>query len=193
MGKFNRFTTLSVILIGLTLTGDSSALAEFIIEEATQYFDVGGDIPSEILAEISARRGGNIVALTKTNHEVRYSVESIGDRCKVIDTVINTQIIYLVPRWTEYQTARPEMKKAWDRFFRAIIVHENGHGDLAKAASRDLSRSIGQAKGHCSAIKTLVAGRQNIVVSRYDLRNQAYDKRTMHGQKQGIVFPEVLE
>lgn len=191
IGRLNALNAVCILLLSLCHAG--SAHAESVIEESTEYFDVDGQFPSEILAAISAVRGSNVVALTKTSHEMRYSVVSRGDRCRVEDTVINTKIVYLVPRWTGYNSARKAMKDAWDKFHEAIMLHEHGHGDLAKAASRDLSRSIGRTKGHCSAIETLVDGRRNLVVSRYELRNEDYDTRTMHGQKQGIVFPDVLE
>jgi len=120
-------------------------------------------------------------AADTTWHPIYNSNEVDG---KVTSVTINVDINVLMPNWQGASNLNKEAKAEWDRAYKALADHEQGHVDLAKKKLTGVAaRMVGKTRAQADAIfKQAVA----------DLKKEsdAYDKTTDHGRKTGTIINE---
>jgi hypothetical protein len=86
-----------------------------------------------------------------------------------------------MPRWREYGSAsQPEMDE-WDRFFAALLAHEQGHIDLVTQHLSGIDEQMGQSP---DAAKHVWAG----ALADLQAASDSYDVDSDHGRNQGTTI-----
>jgi len=84
-----------------------------------------------------------------------------------------------MPHWEGYADASQPMRDEWDRFWRALDTHEQGHFDLVTSHLGGLDQLlVGQPVSDVQRIF-------NDAVAGLDAASSAYDVHTSHGVAQG--------
>lgn len=105
-----------------------------------------------------------------------------------IETVAITAAITLeMPSWTPPTTMLPKARAEWNRWYAALLAHEQGHIDLVHANFDELAqRMLG---------KSAAAGKKlfNAASAKLTADSKAYDKSTDHGKNNGTVMEVSIE
>jgi len=87
-----------------------------------------------------------------------------------------------MPHWQGYGGAPQPIKDEWDRFWRALDTHEQGHFDLVTSYLAGLERVlVGQPVSDVQRIF-------NDAVAGLNAASSAYDVHTSHGVTQGTTI-----
>jgi predicted secreted Zn-dependent protease len=118
--------------------------------------------------------------MSETEWFPRYSYETENDRLSAVAVTVVTRVT--MPRWTGYAAADRSDQQEWDRFCRALRLHEQGHLDLvvlhlARVDERLLGRSVPAARRLWDGALTALAD-----------ASRAYDRETDHGRKRGTLI-----
>ncbi len=167
--------------------------------ESVKHYDVRGRTLEEVRAEIflsgpsDETDGQRFAGWTAWSIHWQYDLRTGRDGCRIQNVTTDTQITYTLPRWVDEAQASPDVQQAWRRFDTALVEHEKGHGQLARELARRIEKAMAALPPQASCdgleVEARALGTRMIVT---DDRQAAYDRRTMHGEKQGAIFPRVL-
>lgn len=151
MKRFGLILALAVFLLPV-----AAAEARVVVKERTKYYNVSGKTGAQLFKSIS-RRGPKVgssrhaIASMRSDLRVRNVKPGIrGSRCVIKSADIVLNITYTYPRWNGRKSARPAVRKAWDRFMAKAIQHEKKHGQIARRHARDVDRTLRGLRGRVS-------------------------------------------
>lgn len=134
--------------------------------------------------------GGPSIGRTTQRLETRYTLETGPEGCRLRDLSLQLHITIHLPRWRPKGRRPEELGRRWDTMLAALTRHEEGHRDNAVWAALGLHRrlsSLGLAPD-CLALERIAQRERFKMELRYAQRDQAYDRRTDHGVRQGSVL-----
>jgi predicted secreted Zn-dependent protease len=130
------------------------------------------------------------IGRTTQRLETRYTLETGPEGCRLRDLSLQLHITIHLPRWRPKGRRPEELGRRWDAMLAALTRHEEGHRDNAIWAALGLHRrlsSLGLAPD-CLALERIAQRERFKMELRYTQRDQAYDRRTNHGVRQGSVL-----
>lgn len=116
-----------------------------------------------------------------THWSVRWEYVDAGV-CAAADIHVEAELVVRFPRWTPIEGAPVAASGNWQRYVRALAVHEQGHIDLIRAIVARMPAVLA-AEG-CARVDAL--GREALQV--ITEANAAYDRETQSGATQGAVL-----
>lgn len=176
-------------------SADGSAAAGPTITETRRYYELdatGLDPLRRQLAEraLAAGLAGGAVGLTRQDLETSYRLDPSPTGCRLGALSVRMDLSMDLPAWRPAGTTRRALRERWQRMVTALTRHEEGHRDNAVWAARELHQRLSNL-GHAPDCRTLAKRAQHEMFRirlRFDLREQAYDRRTGHGVRQGSVL-----
>ena len=175
--------------------GDDAASPGPRITETRRFYEVdatGLDALRAQLAEraLAAGLAGGAIGLTRQEMETRYRLEPLPTGCRLTALVVQMDLTMDLPVWRPAGTTRRELRARWQQMAAALTRHEEGHRDNAlRAVHEQFRRLSGLGESHdCDALGKLAQRESLRVKLRFQLREQAYDRRTGHGVGQGSVL-----
>jgi len=165
------------------------------INERTDFYSIDGSNTSELRASIRANRPnlpnmGNYDAYTDWKVHYGYSIKKTMGRCRLTKPVVRVMITFVMPRFVGVKSAPHSMRYEWERYYRELKKHENGHRDIAVEAAHAIKAmltNLGSVSG-CSKLERLVNERANELTQRYHRRQADFDRDTDHGRATGAVL-----
>ncbi len=105
-----------------------------------------------------------------------------------VETVTLTAAITLeMPAWTPPATMLPKARAEWNRWYAALMAHEQGHIDLVHAKFDGLAaKMVGQSP--TKANQMFAAARRSLTTA-----SAAYDTKTNHGMNTGTIMNVTIE
>jgi predicted secreted Zn-dependent protease len=173
------------------------ASAEPAITEQRRYYDVTGqtlgDVNKRMLASSPIAEAG-IKYRGRCDYHIdwQFTYASDSDWCAIKSVAVTISITYTMPRWIDYSSTSSSMQEKWNVFFTRLQEHEEGHANLAKDASRDIEREIGNMKRRsCQELNQAANESGHDLMRKLDAASDAYDARTNHGILQDAVLHEL--
>jgi predicted secreted Zn-dependent protease len=155
------------------------------------YYDVTGATVAELFT--SMRQQAPSLGFGQTLWNVTWAMrwEPTSGVCRVTQARVTLRTEVRLPRWEPGPGASPELVAQWRTFVENLRSHENGHLELAVAASREVERELRRIQTP-SCMSVQGAGNQAAqrVISAFRARDRAYDIRTRGGATQGAVWPQ---
>ena len=116
-------------------------------QETIKYYDVRGSTIEELRREVYSRgpydsTGQRFAGWAEWRIRWWFDREQVPQGCKISRAVTETDIEYTLPRWVDADNAQPELRERWDRFLEALTLHEQGHGELARALAAEIEFAI---------------------------------------------------
>ena len=146
-------------------------------------FKVGGKTLTEALKVLNSREEWGVYDATQ-NPKSSARQEKDGSISAVTMTL--SPVIEL-PEWSGYSSATKEQKKAWDDMVDALKAHEFRHHDIQVASAADLEKKLKKLTAPtASDVNDLIKDQQESCQKAQD----AYDARSKHGAKEGVVLDE---
>lgn len=130
------------------------------------------------------------IGRTRQGLGVGYRLDPVASGCVLSAPVVRMDITMDLPAWRPTGTTRRELRARWARMIEALTRHEDGHRDNAVRAATQLQQAL-SGLGMAPDCKTLGKRAQREIFRaklRFQLREQAYDRRTGHGVGQGSVL-----
>jgi len=165
--------------------------------EVDSIYEIRGRDDHDLLREMR-RKGPGIddigtrlgVHVAQWRWSYNYRTGGGSDRCRVADATVLLRSVIVLPDWLDRNGAPGEVARAWPRFLAALVEHETGHRNRAKALGVMLWQSLlGLQAETCEALEALVSETAQRVVEEGDAAQRAYDRETEHGIRQGAVWP----
>ncbi len=155
-----------------------------LIERRESYWVTGStrEQLAESMALLGPRRGKQRYA-AYTDWELRWSMASVeregGFGPGEIDVCVLVTIT--MPRWHPPPTASPSLVETWQLEMRELLLHEEGHRDIATAAGRALREALEGLSSMPSreALDNAAHAEVRRIVDSYRAREIAYDTATI--------------
>ena len=160
----------------------------------TNYYSVTGASLREISRSMDQSRpwmaAENLTGLTEWRIDWRFEVKPAEAGCRCTSFTTTTSITNTLPRWTPPAGAPAGLAAAWTRFITALGEHEDGHSRLALAAVADLHKRIKELgpAADCDGLRKRINDLARRVIEDHRQREKDYDRRTRHGETQGVAL-----
>jgi predicted secreted Zn-dependent protease len=177
-----------LVMAALGVPAATAATPSPRVAHATMhYYAVGGATEAQIRARLDARAPASPDGFkgdAYTSWHYRWSWPGYGAAtCELARATVTLTVDVHFPRWTHPRGAPAAVAAAWNRYARALAVHESGHAAYARARYPYVVRAIKRAT--CRTADA-AARAQLALIRRHDA---AYDASTNHGATQGARFP----
>ena len=178
----------------LTLLPAAPAQAQSKLVWRTNYYSITGASLRDIRRSMDQSRPwkepANLSGLTEWRIDWRFELTPVEGGCRCSSFTTTTTITNTLPRWTPPAGTPEELKSAWNRFFKALGEHEEGHSRLALAAVADLHKRIKELgpAPDCNGLRKRINDLAGRVIEENRQREKDYDRRTQHGATQGVAL-----
>jgi len=183
-------------IITFFFASTSFAVAEVVVKEETQYYDVTGqslrDVRGQTFVVTPVLVNGRPYA-AQCRHDIRwhYKYDSDADWCSIKSVTVTVNIKHTMPRWADYSSSSPDMQEKWNTYYARLSEHEEGHAKLAKEAANDIEQEIGTARRRsCQDLRQAVNEIGIGILKRLDEANKDFDASTKHGRLQDAILHE---
>ena len=139
-------------------------------------YPVGGSTLSEACDEMSARdEAGH--ATWEPN--LQYAFDNDG---KVTSATITVTLTIEMPEWSGYANANNDQRAEWDRWYAALLAHEEGHIQLARDYLTEAdSALVGLTENEAQT-------RFQQICSDLQVASDSYDDGNDHGRSAGTIM-----
>jgi predicted secreted Zn-dependent protease len=173
-----------------------SAAAPVAVTEQYEYYYITGNSETELRQQMAAQGikwddGKTYDALTTWNVKWDYGYNCGNAGCTVSDFNAAVAITFRYPSWMRTEAAPQDLTLKWDAYMRNLIVHENGHRDMAVQQTEELAAAVAQlppapSRGELARQVEQLASAK---MAKMNTDQREYDAITIHGTTQGAVFP----
>jgi Bacterial protein of unknown function (DUF922) len=142
---------------------------------------VHGKTLAEVAAALNKRdewgRGGGFIRADPTP----------AGTSPTIDVKLHANLVKLLPRWAEYDSASAAAKAEWDRMIVKLGAHEQRHVDIAIEEANQVAADL-PGKSVDDIVPTINAGNARMQKRQNDLDDA---NNTDHGAKPNVTYGDV--
>ncbi len=171
-------------------------VVEPVVTETYDYYEIRGNDEKELRRQMNQNGtkwndGKTYDSVTSWNVNWDYGYDSAPQGCKVNSFRTILKITFRYPKWLRTAGAPQPLADKWDNYMKKLVVHENGHRDLAVAAAAKISRAVSElpAAPSCADLDREVRAVGLEIAGKLNKDEVEYDATTKHGRTQGVVFP----
>ena len=186
---------LRISLLSITLTVASSALAEVLLEERFEHYEIAPSEVDQIKIELRKRSPvsrANQIFHGGTEWTLVPHFRWKKDRylCRIKDVHVKLNGTYTLPRLYNRVSASESTKVRFAAYYDALMDHEKGHQALWYKAGEEIERTLNNFEPHFSCDELARQAKLRIaeIIKTYQQLNRDYDKQTGHGKTQGAVI-----
>lgn len=187
---FKQSIRLYYCLLSLTLLC-GVVQAEPAVNTETQYYLVDGENAQAVREDMNAKRSGNFDAYTSWRVKWHFYWNDAKKSCSLTTVKTDVAVKFTLPKLAKNSIADTDAKQRWNRYYRALIAHENGHRDFGVNAATEIENTLLAmgSRSHCKTLETDANALANEIIQRYIADEKQYDIDTNHGMNDGAVFP----
>jgi predicted secreted Zn-dependent protease len=171
-------------------------IAPPLVAEKYDYYEVCGSCEKDLQCEMNQKGikwddGKKYDSVTTWKVKWDYGYDRAPQTCSADSFRVTVEILFRLPKWTRTGDAPQQLVDKWDSYMKNLVMHENGHRDMAVEAAADLSRSVAELPPAPTCVE-LDREVQNLCRARLKKlkeEEKEYDAITNHGYAQGAVFP----
>ena len=161
------------------------------------YYEIAGKQAMSLRRQMSQLgpiykvNGHRFDGMTQWGIEWQNSYRRKGGQCLEFNVILKEKITYTMPKWIDRASAPSALRKKWDRYYKALDLHERGHGQHGLEALQEMESAIPQPRGglSCAQLQDAFKIKVDAILEKYKKKEIKYDKDTQHGLTQGAVFP----
>lgn len=119
-----------------------------------------------------------------------WRTTSHGGGCRLVGVRVYLVTEVTLPEWRDADTAPAELQVRWEDFITALRAHEYGHRNRAFLAATEVHDALLDVRApDCLDIGERAEATAREVIERYLALDEEYDRRTLHGRAEGVVWP----
>lgn len=176
-------------------SGPASAATGVRVTVDTTYYDVDGAEPRAwrlFMVGAAAAAGLTSPAVGATRSTTSWSYASTRTTpagCELRQPAVALEIHYVVPRLRSESGIAPAALAEWRRYMTSLWRHEEGHALRNARGAAELREELRRVRApRCETMEALVRAHATAVLAKFEALNQAYDVRTAHGARQGVIL-----
>jgi len=149
---------------------------QVIIKEPTiDYYDVGGSTLAEVATQLDPNEWGHC----KYDYKYRYETETING--KTTKVYVTLELTIRLPRWQRgWGKASDATKAEWTNMLKALEAHEEEHAEIARQWAPKIQ------EGLLGLPKKRADKKFEQLKKQVEKETEKFDKRTKHGQNEGV-------
>ena len=170
--------------------------AEPVMTEKYDYYEITGNDEKELRRQMGQNGtrwndGKTYDSVTSWDINWDYGYDSAPQGCKVDSFRIILKITFRYPKWVRTDNAPQPLVAKWDDYMNKLVMHENGHRDMAVEAAAKISRDVAElpTARSCADLDREVRALGLEIAAKLNSDEKEYDTTTKHGSTQGAVFP----
>ncbi len=166
------------------------------VTEKYEYYEVRGDNEEELRCQMTENGcrwddGKKYDSVTRWSVKWDYDYGRTPDSCAAESFKATVEVNFRYPQWTHTDNALKTLADKWERYMQNLVIHEKGHRDLAVEAAAELTRAVAglPPAPTCADIDRNVKALCREHMKKLHEDQKSYDAATVHGVRQGAVFP----
>jgi len=192
-------TNLRLLPIFLVLLYSSPAVAEFEINKSFEFYDISpktkDDIKPEILKNTPiANENIKFHGSTLWQVEWRISWKKSNGICYLNFSYTKLNVLFKMPRISPNFNASDEVLGVFNKYYKVLLKHENGHMKNGTNALNDINKLLSNFNSYndCQALNEGVKNAITKIVGKHKNRDIEYDIKTNHGELQGVSIRDFI-
>ena len=134
--------------------------------------------------------GDRVPGATSQEVSFDYQVVRNGVNCRLRAVQVRLEMTTTLPRWLNASAAPAELRQQWEAFADAVRRHEEVHKEINLAGARDMLQKVSSVSPRsCVQLDRETRAQAGASVQRFATENARYDRDTVGGQLQGVVWP----
>lgn len=120
------------------------------------------------------------------NLQWRYNYSTDRGGCRLTGFTVQRSTTMQLPRWVDVDRVSPALRSDWERYSRALRLHEDGHVETGALAAAEIERRTAAVKRSptCAALTATLDEIGKAVIQEFKARDVEYDAMTGHGATQ---------
>ncbi len=179
-----------------TFLFSGSALATPKVSVETKYYPIYGAtadmLRKEMNTKSSIRQSGKTYdAYTYWYVSWRFNWNTKNGQCHITTVSSTVDVKFTLPKWVNCNDSDSTLKNKWDRYYSALIDHENGHKDFAVNAANEVEEKLLKltSSSSCPLLEERANALGTKIINKHIALEMKYDKSTNHGMNNGAKFP----
>jgi predicted secreted Zn-dependent protease len=192
----NKLFFLVALSFLLTLISISITEAKPAVNTNINYYTVTGKTIDEIANSLNTQtpiiyQGKKYHANTAWNVKWRFYWQESNNSCQITSVNTSVDVKFTMPKLVTYSSLNTAVKNKWDKYYSALINHENGHKNFGIQAANKIEKAILEMgkKNTCSELEKTANNIGYQIIKEDALQEKKYDEITNHGAKDGAIFP----
>ena len=174
----------------------AAVLAEPETRSSNMYYPVAGNTAEQLWADVlekSPVRQNAKRHVAYTSWHVNWQfwwLEQVGS-CEISKVQTRLDVTYTLPRLKQASSMPESLVTRWEKYYAALLEHEQGHKDLGIKAANEIEQRISGMgpRANCSQLEQDANAIGKSVIDKYSRIEKKYDRSTKHGLNTGAVFP----
>lgn len=168
-----------------------SSLASSKINVSYEFYDIYPSQVNSISKELDLKsktyaNGKRYRAEAQWEVQLDYKWKKSKQQCKITKVATTLNVNYVMPQLFS-NSVKPEVKERFNKYYQALMHHEEGHKNTGFQAAKELALLIRNmpSMSSCEKLEQRVYEKSQLVLLKYQKIDQQYDKFTSHGHRQG--------
>lgn len=187
---------LLVMAVCSTIIFNLTVQAKPVINIITNYYNVRGNTALEIAQSLYSQspiiyQKKKYHGYTSWNVKWNFNWYQYPNYCQITTVKTTVNVKYTLPKLINYSSLSSPLKQKWDKYYRALINHEEGHKNFGVNSAHNIEKAIlnmGKTNSCQQLEKDANIIGNNVIKSSIE-QEKEYDRITNHGVTQGAVFP----
>lgn len=136
------------------------------------------------------RQNGDVFhAHTETYIKWTFWWNNQNDGCKLSRVETEVDITYIFPRLNKSSSGK-KVIEIWEKYYSALVIHENGHAEIAIEAAREIESSLLSMPEYrnCNLLSEKANMKAQEILDHTKPKHEHYDRKTRHGKSQGAYL-----
>lgn len=166
------------------------------IEIVREEYVITGATLDELRLQIKQRgpqpEGEHIIGYARVTWKFQQTHRLLERKntCEYADVKMIGKIHVIMPKWDKPSDVTGDVISAWNAFYVALDVHEQGHIDIGLQAAQAIQEALANypAQPTCDQFVAQSQARGQQIYKQFDEKSIQYDQQTKNGQTQGVVL-----
>jgi predicted secreted Zn-dependent protease len=171
-------------------------IAPPLLNEKYEYYEVCGYCEKDVQRDLQKKcltwkDGKRYDSVTNWQLKWDYDHNRAGQNCSPDSFRVTVNVTYHLPKWVPTGETPRQLVDKWDGYMKNLLVHEQGHRDIAVKAAAELTREVAQLPPAlaCADLDREIQELSRKQMRILDKKERQYDEATNHGYTQGAMFP----
>ncbi len=160
------------------------------VEPLYKYYIVEGHDFNSLDASIKKNRPNGYNSMNESHIGWQFNFKHKNGKCYLIEPRVNNKVIITLPKWIKQQDAPTKLVNEWQRYIKALQVHQLGHINFSYKSQQAILNAFKDIKAEkkCDTLKVKANKLAKSIVNKFDLQEKKYERRTKKGLTQGAIL-----